>query len=108
MTRAASGYDWIWYPTRLAIYARDGHTCLACGSRERLTLDHVRPVSRGGSNLPRNLITLCLSCNSSRQDRPLSVWKPGLQHVARRHTRRQLDREAARTLARELRPARFG
>ncbi|MGW9025150.1 HNH endonuclease [Streptomyces sp. NPDC055722] len=34
-----------------------------------LTADHVRPLSRGGTNEVVNLRTLCRSCNSSRGNR---------------------------------------
>lgn len=39
--RRTSGYDWIWRPTRLAIYARDGNACVRCGSPHALSLDHI-------------------------------------------------------------------
>lgn len=45
------------------VFARDGQRCLACGATGDLTLDHVVPQSRGGSDEPDNLQTLCLSCN---------------------------------------------
>jgi 5-methylcytosine-specific restriction endonuclease McrA len=33
---------------------------------EQLTLDHLRPLSKGGSNNPENLRLACLCCNRSR------------------------------------------
>jgi 5-methylcytosine-specific restriction endonuclease McrA len=44
-------------------------TCLMCGRREpeiKLEIDHVFPVSLGGSNEASNLQTLCSSCNRSK------------------------------------------
>lgn len=46
-----------------------GDVCLACGERSDLTVDHVIPISRGGSNAIDNLQPLCLSCNSSKKAR---------------------------------------
>jgi 5-methylcytosine-specific restriction endonuclease McrA len=48
---------------------RYDYTCLACGRREpdiKLTVDHVQPVSRYGSNTISNIQPLCLSCNSRK------------------------------------------
>lgn len=50
---------------RLRIFERDGNVCLACGSVRKLTLDHVVPLSKGGSNRDDNLQTLCAGCNNS-------------------------------------------
>ena len=35
-----------------------------CGSAENLVIDHIIPLSHGGSNDVRNLRTLCQSCNT--------------------------------------------
>lgn len=40
--------------------------CARCGSTDDLTVDHVVPVSRGGSDDIDNLRALCLRCNSSK------------------------------------------
>lgn len=67
MSRFHNGSKWIWPATRKRIYARDGWACVHCGSMPvQLTLDHIRPRALGGSNRPTNLVTSCLSCNSSR------------------------------------------
>ena len=48
------------------IFNRDKHTCLKCGSKTQLTLDHIVPIYLGGENKISNLQTLCRSCNSSK------------------------------------------
>ena len=104
---SVSGSDWIWFPTRLAIYLRDGRRCLACRARRVLSLDHVRPRARGGSNRPDNLITLCTRCNTERGARPIRAWRPELVPAVRAQLRAPLDRAKARALAEDLRPQRF-
>lgn len=45
------------------------YTCLRCGKREpeiKLTVDHVIPLSVGGTNSIDNIQPLCQSCNSSK------------------------------------------
>lgn len=55
--------------TRRALFARDDHTCQYCGSRARLTLDHVVPRSRGGGSTWDNVVTACSPCNLRKRDR---------------------------------------
>lgn len=65
--------NWISQHKRLAIYLRDGLSCCYCGSSvtdgAQLTLDHLKPYSKGGSNEATNLVTCCGKCNSSRGNR---------------------------------------
>lgn len=42
------------------------HRCLRCGKRTKLTVDHVVPVSKGGSNRIENIQPLCLPCNLAK------------------------------------------
>lgn len=51
---------------RHRILTRDGMKCLHCGTSERLSLDHIVPVFRGGGDEDSNLQTLCISCNSKK------------------------------------------
>lgn len=37
--------------------------CVRCGSTEELELEHITPVSQGGSNHIENLTTMCAECN---------------------------------------------
>ena len=48
--------------------------CCYCGREEKLTLDHLVPVSRGGSDAIVNIVWACQSCNSSKGGRDLLVW----------------------------------
>lgn len=42
--------------------------CLYCDAQgwSSLTVDHMTPLSRGGSNFPSNIAMACLSCNTSK------------------------------------------
>lgn len=55
---------------RRSIIARDGRVCRYCGRkigpRETLHIDHVLPVTRGGSHDPSNLVVACMRCNSRK------------------------------------------
>lgn len=37
-------------------------------------VDHIKPISKGGSNNPDNLTLACHSCNESKADNELSDW----------------------------------
>ena len=43
--------------------------CLFCNSKENQSIDHVIPLSRGGTHSIGNLITLCRSCNSKKSNK---------------------------------------
>ena len=58
-----------------AIKNRDNNTCVYClRSDVPMTLDHIVPQCRGGSNLPTNLVSACRSCNSSKNKTALADW----------------------------------
>lgn len=54
---------------RALIFGRDGHECRYCGSLSALTIDHITPIAKGGTNSTDNLQTLCRSCNARKKDR---------------------------------------
>ncbi len=66
---------------RAIVYARDGNCCVYCGRKEGeysvgetsrdglLSVDHVIPTAKGGTNEAGNMVTSCLSCNQYKGDR---------------------------------------
>lgn len=58
--------------TRAFVLSRDWWLCWICGNEltaNTATMDHVIPVSLGGSNSRRNLRAACRSCNEQRGNR---------------------------------------
>ena len=53
---------------RQNVFRRDNNRCQYCHSSRDLTLDHVRPRSRGGNTSWDNLVTACKKCNSKKGD----------------------------------------
>jgi 5-methylcytosine-specific restriction endonuclease McrA len=48
--------------------------CIFCGGFGGLTIDHLLPISRGGTNDARNLVPACRTCNSSKQASDWRAW----------------------------------
>lgn len=55
---------------KVQVWKRDNYVCYYCGKRnlQRPTIDHVVPVSKGGSSEFFNLVTACYSCNNAKGD----------------------------------------
>lgn len=47
---------------------RKSKKCMFCGSGSGLTVDHIKPKSKGGANTIDNVQTLCAVCNSNKAD----------------------------------------
>lgn len=43
-----------------------GNKCIYCGCVDNLTVEHLIPLSRNGTNWPANIAPSCSSCNSSK------------------------------------------
>jgi len=41
-------------------------SCVFCGATERLSVDHIIPLVKGGRNNLSNMQILCISCNSKK------------------------------------------
>lgn len=62
---------------RHVVFQRDFYRCLDCGATNKetvLEIDHIIPVSKGGSTTLDNLQTLCKKCNRSKHAR---TWSGG-------------------------------
>jgi 5-methylcytosine-specific restriction endonuclease McrA len=66
-----------------ALFRRDDHICMYCGERfpqRRLSRDHVRPLSQGGSDAWKNVVTACVRCNGHKAGR--TPEQAGLELIA--------------------------
>lgn len=104
-TPAANGGKWLRTNKRLAIYLRDGLSCLYCGSGVedgvRLQVDHYRRVQDGGGNRASNLVTACARCNNSKNNLTIRQWFARLreQGIDTKEVRRRCRKHMARRLA---------
>ncbi len=48
--------------------------CIYCGAVEDLSYDHLIPRSRGGPDVPDNVVLCCRGCNSSKGARGVYEW----------------------------------
>lgn len=51
------------------ITKRQNGKCACCKKSRKLTVDHIQPLSKRGSNWPANLQMLCRPCNSRKGNR---------------------------------------
>lgn len=94
---------------RYEILRRDNHACRYCGATApdvKLTVDHVVPVSLGGTDEPGNLVAACGPCNSGKSasspDAPLVAqvaedalrWRRAME-VASEAAQREADTRRA-------------
>lgn len=57
-------------------FIKEKGKCFYCWSREKLTLDHIQPISKGGDKFDKNnWQVLCLKCNRNKADKIL-ILKP--------------------------------
>lgn len=70
---------------RFDVFKRDDFTCAYCGSTPPsvvLQVDHIHPVSQGGTNSINNLITSCQPCNIGKGATSLNMVPASLKEKA--------------------------
>lgn len=70
-----------------SIYKRDGYKCTSCScvvvksktyQSNQATIDHVIPISKGGSHTIDNVVTMCMSCNAKKSNRLIQGAQIGI------------------------------
>lgn len=75
--------------SRNNIFLRDKFTCQYCGSKDNLTIDHVKALSRGGGSSWENLVTACSPCNLKKGDK--SPIEAGMRLTKKPREPKELD-----------------
>jgi 5-methylcytosine-specific restriction endonuclease McrA len=60
---------------RRYVFVRDGGVCRQCrcdAAIDRIDVDHIVALSRGGTNAPLNLRLLCAACNAEKRDHDIT------------------------------------
>lgn len=84
ISKARTGRHSITTSTRDAVYERDNFICQYCKrkfDRSKLSIEHVIPISKGGIDEIINYITVCRSCNSSKNAKDLKEYVEENWHI---------------------------
>lgn len=93
--------------TRRNILLRDRYSCQYCGHRmthQSITIDHVKPRSRGGTTTWDNVVAACHPCNRKKADMLPEEAGMQLQKLPKRPSWIDLLEEAHRDLINEWLP----
>ena len=70
--------------TAIELRRRDGNGCGYCGiplEQVEIHLDHIKPVSKGGTDDLENLTLACEFCNMAKQAHELEYFLSWLAHI---------------------------
>lgn len=60
--------DFIFMPDKDGIRYKKKKACERCGGTDKLAVDHILPIAKGGTDCIGNKQTLCCHCNSKKND----------------------------------------
>jgi 5-methylcytosine-specific restriction endonuclease McrA len=81
--RALQKQNGVFAVTKKELIKLYNNPCFYCGSREKITIDHIIPIIKGGTHGVGNLTSACKACNSSKNDDFLTVWKKRKTNIGR-------------------------
>jgi len=69
--------------SRRRVFHRDSYTCCYCGKKikDKPTIDHIIPKSKGGRTDYLNVVTSCTKCNFKKGDKTLKESGMELKYV---------------------------
>lgn len=57
-----------------AVWERDGHRCIFCGSPYAMPNAHYIPRSKGGLGIEQNIVTACAQCHQKMDNSTDRKW----------------------------------
>lgn len=81
------------YEERKSTLKRSGGVCACCGKKlttKTMTMDHIVPISRGGTNLLENLVALCPECNKEKGNK---LYMPRAYYMALKNANEMIKME---------------
>lgn len=85
---------------RLIVFRKFGGACAYCGdplTYGRMSVDHVRPIHRGGTNDFENLFPACRTCNNQKMTYTVGEFRAEIAAQAARIMRHGRVRIAVKT-----------
>jgi hypothetical protein len=70
--------NFIFLPDKDGIKYTKKDKCEKCGGSDRLAIDHILPIAKGGNDCLINKQTLCIHCNCKKSDTIESIVNPSL------------------------------
>ena len=80
--------DFIFMPDKDSIKYKKKTFCEQCNGTNKLAVDHIVPIAKGGTDCIVNKQTLCVHCNSKKSDTIVSLK---LEQICERYRDQELD-----------------
>jgi hypothetical protein len=92
--------DFIFMPDKDGLKYKKKAVCEECGGTNKLAVDHILPIAKGGTDCITNKQTLCVHCNSSKSANIRGIIS--LDNVCERYRGDDLDFKDTLALSRTL------